>query len=571
MNALKLSNELSLPLDFASRTIAIVGIRGAGKTNTASVIIEELLELNLPAVIIDPTDAWWGLRTKYPVFIFGGSHGDMPLSENDGKTVAQFIVSESVPAILSMRHMRKGAQRRFVTDFCEEIYHLKGEDKYRTSLTVVIDECPLFIPQKVMGENARTVGAVEDLIARGRSSGFGVVLIGQRPATINKDVLTQSDAIIAHRVTSPQDRKALGEWFEVNATSDKQREILNSLSTLQAGKAWVWAPTLDTMQLTQVRRRKTFDSSATPKVGEVIASPKNLTQINLDVLRGKMADALKQAKENDPAELKRRIKDLESKGQERRVETQTPVIQTKIVERPLMADGDRHEMNEVQQVLRDMQAKLESIYSNMTSRMKICEDSIFVRRPTTGLPTAPIGSRIPARELIVGRVQNDPSPGKPSDVKLSKVEKKFLSVLVQRESKRTTRNQLAIFTGYSSKSSHVDNTISKLRTGGFVEGSADSLNITDAGVSALGSEYERLPQGRALINYWIAEVGKAPGAMLGILVNCYPTALTRDEVARIAGYSVESSHVDNSLSMLRTMELIDGDRKNLQAHANLFQ
>jgi hypothetical protein len=81
-----------------------------GKTNTAGVIAEELLDRGQQIVVLDPTDAWWGLRSDYPVFIFGGPHGDLPLKETDGKTLAEFVVSEQVPIILSLRHLRKGAR-----------------------------------------------------------------------------------------------------------------------------------------------------------------------------------------------------------------------------------------------------------------------------------------------------------------------------------------------------------------------------------------------------------------------------------------------------------------------------
>jgi DNA helicase HerA-like ATPase len=78
MKQLTIATNLKLPIDVAGQTIALLGIRGSGKTNTAGVIAEELLDHNHPIVVIDPTDAWWGLRSGYPVFIFGGSHGDIP-------------------------------------------------------------------------------------------------------------------------------------------------------------------------------------------------------------------------------------------------------------------------------------------------------------------------------------------------------------------------------------------------------------------------------------------------------------------------------------------------------------
>lgn len=61
---MKISKTLSLPLDLASQTTAVLGIRGSGKTVTASVIAEECLKQNVQVVILDPTDVWWGLKSS---------------------------------------------------------------------------------------------------------------------------------------------------------------------------------------------------------------------------------------------------------------------------------------------------------------------------------------------------------------------------------------------------------------------------------------------------------------------------------------------------------------------------
>lgn len=64
------------------------------------------------------------------------------------------------------------------------------------------------------------------------------------------------------------------------------------------------------------------------------------------------------------------------------------------------------------------------------------------------------------------------------------------------------------------------------------------LRSSDAGLEALG-ELELLPTGPALVEYWIGEVGQASAAMLRVLVDAYPTPLTREEVAEATGYSSE--------------------------------
>ena len=56
--------NLKLPEEAVTETFAILGKRGVGKTTTARVLTEELLAVGLPALILDPTGVWWGLRTS---------------------------------------------------------------------------------------------------------------------------------------------------------------------------------------------------------------------------------------------------------------------------------------------------------------------------------------------------------------------------------------------------------------------------------------------------------------------------------------------------------------------------
>ncbi len=238
-----------LPVGAVTETFAVVGKRGSGKTHTASDLAEEFLEAAQHVVVLDPLDVWWGLRLKaggkgagYPVVVFGGPHGDFPLTEDMGVALADLVVEERVPVVLSMRHMSKAAQRRFVTDFAERLYHRKGEPAYQAPLHLMIDEADAFCPQRLYRGAERMFGAIDSLVRRGRSSGIGVTVITQRPACIHKDVLTQTEILVTHRLTGPQDRKAVKEWIELNGTDEQRDQFLRTLSGLPVGTAWVWSP-----------------------------------------------------------------------------------------------------------------------------------------------------------------------------------------------------------------------------------------------------------------------------------------------------------------------------------------
>lgn len=314
MTDLRISKDFSLPIDFVTQSIGIVASRGSGKTYTTKVFAEELLEQEVPTVILDPIGVYWGLRSSsdgsepgFSIPILGGDRGDVPLAPTDGTTVARYVVEERAAAILDLSAFRKGEQRHFVTDFAEEIYRINKEP-----LHLILDEADLFIPQHGRKEEARMVGAFEDIVRRGRARGIGCSLVTQRPAVIHKDVLTQVSVLIALRMLGPQDRHAVEDWIKYHGNEAQKRTVLQTLGSLPIGTAWFWSPGwLQTLRKVAIRQSATWDSSATPKVGEEPGEPEEVAEVDVEDLREKLAETVERSKETDPRELHARIAELE--------------------------------------------------------------------------------------------------------------------------------------------------------------------------------------------------------------------------------------------------------------------
>jgi DNA helicase HerA-like ATPase len=81
---------------------------------------------------------------------------------------------------------------------------------------LLIDEADAIAPQKPQENEARMLGAAEDIVRRGGQRGLGCMLITQRSAVLNKNVLTQVEMIVALRTIAPQDLKAMDAWIEVH-------------------------------------------------------------------------------------------------------------------------------------------------------------------------------------------------------------------------------------------------------------------------------------------------------------------------------------------------------------------
>ena len=127
---IELAPGLPLPREAMLQLFAILGMSGAGKSNIAAVMAEQMYAADLPWCVIDPKGDWWGLRSSktgksggLDVPIFGGLHGDIPLYEDGGKVMAKAVANELTHSILDVSEFEsKASMIRFLTDFAEALY-----------------------------------------------------------------------------------------------------------------------------------------------------------------------------------------------------------------------------------------------------------------------------------------------------------------------------------------------------------------------------------------------------------------------------------------------------------------
>lgn len=556
---LRIADDLVLPEEAVTETFAILGKRGKGKTATGVVLTEELIRAGLPVVVLDPIGVWWGLRSDatgdgpgLPVVIFGGDHADVPLEPGAGQLVADVVVDERVPAVLDLSALSKSASRRLVTDFLERLYH-----RNRDALHVVVDEADAFAPQRAHADGARLLGAMEDLVRRGRARGLGVTLITQRPAVLNKDVLTQAEVLVALGMTGPRDVAAIDEWVRLHADEDQAREVKASLPSLPVGTAWWWSPGwLDLLQRVRVRRRYTFDSSATPKPGETRRTVKRMAEVDLARIGERMAAVVAQAEENDPRALRRRIAELE------RAAASRPSPEPERVEVPVLAPAAVDDLLNCVEQMRACAGQLLARADDIAAQLAAHTVSPQPARAT--VPSAPPAPPRPAQQPAPPRAR----PAAP-DGRLPRAQGALLQVLVQHD-RALSAQQLAVLSGYSIKSSSFANALGALRSGGLAVGGRDAITATADGVAAAG-DVPSLPTGPALIDHWAGQLGKAERTLLLCLLDTWPTPITADDLSAASGYSRTSSSFANALGRLRSLGLAHGGSAGIAANDELGQ
>jgi hypothetical protein len=562
-NALHLSRDVSLPLDAVTQTFAVLGKRGSGKTNTASVLAEGMIKAGLPVVYVDPIGVTWGLRHSrdgrgpgLPVIILGGEHADVPLEETGGAVIADFVIEHRAPVVLDLGLFSKGAQRRFMVDFAERLYH-----KNRDALHVMLDECDTFVPQRAEHGAERLVGAINDLVRKGRARGLGVTLISQRPALISKDVLTQAEVLIAHRMTGPQDRDAVERWVEHNADDGQAKEVLASLQQLEDGEAWVWSPSwLKTLVRTRINLRETFDSSATPRAGARVVKPKHAAEVDLGELRTKLAATIEKAKADDPRELKKRIAELEK---QLRAPTAKPA------EVPALTERQERLLEEIRDNVAGLRAgglpKLDELLASLLEQYRGHNRGVSEMADRVGglvdRVTATLRAPVPTEPRLAHRTNGAaarrpvaPGPG----AALPSGHRRVLLALARYGA--CTKSRLAILSRYASNGGGFNNNLSALRTAGRIAGT-DPIEITDSGLRDLG-DFDPLPDdAETLLADWLRhpELGRAHREILRVLKE-HGGPMTKERVAASCAppYEPGGGGFNNALSRLRTLGLIDG-------------
>lgn len=587
MKHLHISPDIALPFDSVTQTFAILAKRRVGKTYTASVMAEEMAKAGLPFVALDPTGAWWGLRASadgkregLPVVIIGGSHGDLPLEATAGKVIAELVVEHPGFYVLDLSETESDAQQdRFATDFATRLYRLK--EKNRDPLHLFIDEADAFAPQKPFPNQTQMLHAFEVLVRRGGIRGIGMTLITQRPAVLNKNVLNMTEVIIALQMTAPLDQDAVEDWVRRNGTKEQVAELMSSLASLKQGEAWFYSPAwLEEFRRISVRRRETFNSSATPKVGEKRVEPKRLAPVDLEELKGRIADSIERAKENDPKEQKRKVGELTKKIAElerevTKAQSSQPAPETKIVEVPFMSDEQFENLRALFEDVKTYTDRLDACkwafekgMGKFLEELEAFRNATAVRRLPEGAARrtgAQVGALEESARGLLKRT-SEPAPAQARTASAAheshvpRAQQTLLDGLGWYATvglPNVTRNQLAAFVGQAAEGGSFQNKLGAMRTAGLIEYPGGGL----VGLTEAGREFVNWPDSaptRAELHAAVQRfLQPAQWKLLKLLIEIYPDSITRASLATAASEAATGGAFQNKLGRLRTLGFVE--------------
>ncbi len=228
--------------------------------------------INAGVGLFEAADSWGvfakeGVEpTKVRDLIQGGMTSVLDLSIYN--SIGAFNVRGLVISLLS----RKIFSERMLARKIEEInavakgldYSSESDRKETPLVWLFIDEAHEFLP---LGEKVVSTDALVQILREGRQPGLSLVLATQQPGKIHTDVMTQSDIVLSHRVTSKPDIDALNHMMQSYLTNTIQG-YMNDLPSLK-GSAIILDDNSERIYPMRIRPRFTWHGGQAPTAVDV--------------------------------------------------------------------------------------------------------------------------------------------------------------------------------------------------------------------------------------------------------------------------------------------------------------
>ena len=347
----------------------VTGKSGSGKSNSASVVAEKLLDRGYSLLAVDIDGEYYGLKEEYEILHVGGDEEcDLQVNEEHAEKIAELALEGNVPIILDVSSfLDESRARELLTEVTKHLF-AKGK-KQKQPFLMLVEEIHEYIPE---GGGLDECGRMLIKISkRGRKHGLGIVGISQRPADVKKDFITQCDWLVWHRLTWNNDTKVVGRILG--------GEYANYIEEMNDGECFLMTDWAEEIRPVQFERKRTFDAGATPGLDDFERPElKSVSGDLVEELQGitdeqkRRQDRLEEL-ERELRQREERIRDLErqlseARDLQRMADRFSRAMMEQVTGRPLSAaPGRQSELEEAASgpVCRDpeLEADLEAVKS----------------------------------------------------------------------------------------------------------------------------------------------------------------------------------------------------------------
>ncbi len=158
------------------------------------------------------------------------------------------IVKKGTVTIIDLKGVPPDIQELVAQRLSNALFELRKRDGI-PPMMLIIEEAHNFVPQQSKALSSRILRTIA---SEGRKFGLGLCIISQRPAKVDKNVLSQCNTQIILRVTNPNDLRTIGDSVEGLTKSS-----LDEIQRLPVGVALVTGGNLSMPLFVEIRPRET--------------------------------------------------------------------------------------------------------------------------------------------------------------------------------------------------------------------------------------------------------------------------------------------------------------------------
>lgn len=544
---INLSQDFSIQSHvYANQGNSAIGIRGSGKTHTATKIAEDLMTDGIPIVVFDPSGVWHNLRygkdnqPGFPIVVAGGLTPDLELTELNCLKILEAAMKENVSIIFDLSEMESKAKEvKIVADCIEYIMQYN-----KTLRHIFIEEAAEYCPERKFPNIMRCYGIIERMARIGRNKGIGFTLINQRSQEIAKAIFELCDRVFIHRQTGKNSLNVIDSWFKYKGIEDKN-DIVKALPKLNPGECWVID--IDGEHFIKVLPKKTFHPD--PQNNLMVAPEKSKTDVSHFIT--KMSELIRSMEE------------------EKKIEKASKIIDDQAV--PKLKAENYDLTNTIQLINRridEQKTYIQNLESRLSKISQLATGEIIEFEKPVEISGEAINKFQSANKKSIEKNQvpiaNDKIP--PGAMRMLEISSTF-------SPKSISKKLLVLHSGISPKSSNVANYISLLKREGFITVDGNQISITTNGLQQIGSAPNERKTKERLIDFWFNFIGpgKIPAKIFQYLSDQYPDSRDRTDIIAAVGISEKSSSFQSAISDLKGYGLIEANGKEFKVTAELFQ
>jgi hypothetical protein len=232
----------------------IAGAAGAGKSNTASVIAENVFEAGHSLLIVDTDGEYYGLKEQFAVLHVGADAAcDVQVTPDQAESVAALAIEESTPVILDIASfLDQDAAGDLLAGVAEQLF-AKARTQ-RQPFLVLVEELHEWLPEQgSMGECGQRLLTIAK---RGHKHGLGIAGITQRPTDVDSSFLNRTEWQVYHRLTANSETNTIRRKLDA--------KYANAVPDLADGEAFLNCDWDAKPRRVQFHRKQTFDAGARP-------------------------------------------------------------------------------------------------------------------------------------------------------------------------------------------------------------------------------------------------------------------------------------------------------------------